>query len=136
MNEAPAARISLIPSASIPASVTASAPAPDPDSVSARAAIKRCMAAWKRAFNNHMEASAGERFAKVYAAHEGDRAYRNAMPVLSGHRNIRDFIACAAHGILIDAIPEKARGSLLYAAQVAFATLPREEKKGRTDTSK
>jgi hypothetical protein len=42
------------------------------------------------------------------------------MPPLSGPENIRDFIACVAHAMLIGAIlgPDGAR--LLYAAQVAY----------------
>jgi hypothetical protein len=45
------------------------------------------------------------------------------MPPLAGYESIRDFIACAAHGILIDAIPQKRANQLLYAAQVALASL-------------
>jgi hypothetical protein len=47
------------------------------------------------------------------------RAYCNAMPALAGIESIRDFIACVAHGMLLNFIsgPEGAR--LLYAAQVA-----------------
>jgi hypothetical protein len=47
------------------------------------------------------------------------------MPPLAGHDNICDFIACAAHGILIEAIPMKRANQLLYAAQIALATLNR-----------
>jgi hypothetical protein len=50
------------------------------------------------------------------------------MPPLSNRESIRDFIACAAHGILIGAITPQLSGQLLYAAQVALGALKREQK--------
>jgi hypothetical protein len=47
-------------------------------------------------------------------------AYCNMMPPLSGPRNIRDFIACTAHGMLIGSIDRDDATRLLYAAQVAY----------------
>jgi hypothetical protein len=44
------------------------------------------------------------------------------MPSLTGEQNIRDFIACVAHGILLQAIEEKNGGKLLYAAQIAYSS--------------
>jgi hypothetical protein len=44
------------------------------------------------------------------------------MPSLIGAQNIRDFVACVAHGMLLEAIEDRSGGKLLYAAQVAFAT--------------
>ncbi len=46
-------------------------------------------------------------------------AYRTAMPPLSGADNIRDFIACVAHGMLIGVFTATDSTRLLYAAQVA-----------------
>ena len=57
-----------------------------------------------------------------------DKAYRNAMPALSGEEGIRDFVACAAHGLLIGAIREERATKLLYAAQVAITTLARAQR--------
>jgi hypothetical protein len=53
------------------------------------------------------------------AAQAAQRAYCQAMPHLSGCENIRNFIACVAHGMLLDVFtgPESTR--LLYAAQIA-----------------
>jgi hypothetical protein len=45
------------------------------------------------------------------------------MPLPVGYEGVRDFIACAAHGILIGAIPPEKSGQLLYAAQVALNAL-------------
>ena len=50
------------------------------------------------------------------------------MPPLSGYQNICDFIACAGYGILLGAIKDENGTKLLYAAQVALATVPRESK--------
>jgi len=69
----------------------------------------------------------------LFAAHEAGPAYCKAMPSLAGYESIRDFLACAAHGILIEAIPQKMANQLLYAAQVALATLHYEPKPQKTD---
>jgi hypothetical protein len=78
-------------------------------------AVARCCAAGARTYStvlakrrNTCEASR--------AAHE---AFRRAMPPLSGADNIRDFIACVAHGMLIESIGNDVGARLLYAAQVA-----------------
>jgi hypothetical protein len=94
----------------------------------ARAAIKHCCAAWQRAYDASMEKSKGNKMADVFAAHEAGPAYCRALPPLAGYKSIRDFVACVAHGILINAIPEKRANQLLYAAQVALATLHHEPK--------
>jgi hypothetical protein len=51
------------------------------------------------------------------------------MPPLLGAENIRDFIACVAHGMLIGVIENKDATKLLYAAQVAFSAQSRTEPK-------
>jgi hypothetical protein len=122
MTEIVNAMLSLIESTPVPASVSPPAPGPDP----ARArALKRCCDAWKRAFKAHMDNcdednEDGERF---LAARDAGTVYCIAMSPLSGYENIRDFIACTAHGILIGAIPTEKSGRLLYAAQVALGAL-------------
>jgi hypothetical protein len=85
-------------------------------------AIARCMSAWTRAYkaekaikNDHYE-----------AIRKGNHAYCNSMPRLSGYDNIRDFIACVAHGMLIRVIDWDYSTKLLYAAQVALGTLRRQ----------
>ena len=56
------------------------------------------------------------------AESQGRRAYRLSMPPLTGNRNVRNFIACATHGMLIGAIDVKEATRLLYAAQVAHTS--------------
>jgi hypothetical protein len=47
------------------------------------------------------------------------KAYREAMPPLSGSENIRNFIACVAQGLLLKVFIAPESTQLLYAAQVA-----------------
>ena len=82
-------------------------------------AIARCMSAWTRAYkaekaikNDHFE-----------AMRKGNHAYCNSMPRLSGYDNIRDFIACVAHAMLIRVIDRDDGSKILYAAQVALSTV-------------
>jgi hypothetical protein len=47
---------------------------------------------------------------------------------LTSQANIRGFIACIGHGMLIEIIRKDDGAKLLYAAQTALAALPRELK--------
>lgn len=81
-------------------------------------AVARCCQIWQSVFRAELDR--GEH--RVLAARSAGEAYCGAMPSLTGEQNIRDFIACVAHGILLQAIEEKNGGKLLYAAQVAYAS--------------
>jgi hypothetical protein len=87
--------------------------------VCANPAIVACCAAQERTSKQARAKGKGE----VMSIFLGYAAYRSAMPPLSGPENIRNFIACTAHGMLIDAIDGPVGARLLYAAQVAHATL-------------
>ena len=100
----------------------------DPTPPKGRIAIKRCCAAWKRAYVAYMKGKDGSSTTRIFAAHDAGPAFCKDMPPLLGYENIRDFIACAAHGILINAIPEKRANQLLYAAQIALVSLNYEPK--------
>ncbi len=82
-------------------------------------AIARCFSEWQRVYK--AEKAKGEHW--VTAEKIAGRAYRRAMPSLSGQENIRNFVACVAHGMLIGAVDGKDGTKLLYAAQVALSTL-------------
>jgi hypothetical protein len=103
-------------------------PALDPTPPKGRVAIKHCCAAWKRAYDAYMKGKDGSSTTRIFAAYDAGPAFCKAMPPLLGYENIRDFIACAAHGILINAISEKRANQLLYAAQVALVALNCEPK--------
>ena len=100
-------------------------PGPGRKPTSAKTALRRCCAAWQRAFDAYMvPIKRNDQPNEVLAAIEAGEAYRNAMPLLTGYEGIRDFIACTAHGILIGAIPTEISGRLIYAAQIALNSLP------------
>jgi hypothetical protein len=67
------------------------------------------------------------------AAEAAQRAYCQAMPPLSGCENIRNFIACVAHGMMLDVFTGAESTRLLYAAQVAKhrRTRPRAQSRHR-----
>ena len=113
-----------------PAPVTALSSVPPAGAPpSSQAALRKCRAAWQRAFNQHIkESGVGDGMDDIFAAREAAKAYASAMPALGGPGGVRDFIACAAHGILIGAIPVDRAGAALYAAQIALAALPRDQK--------
>jgi hypothetical protein len=85
----------------------------------ANPAIARCCDAWRSRYKAEMSKSKDD----VFAAHNADTSYRDAMPPLVDYESIRDFIACSAHGMLIGAIPRQSGTQLLYAAQVALAAI-------------
>ena len=100
-------------------------PAPPTIADSTQAALRKCRAAWQRAFNASLRSCEGEpdSIDRSLAAKEAGNAYCGAMPLLAGPDGIRDFIACAAHGILIGAIPSDRSGQVLYAAQISLSAL-------------
>jgi len=123
--------ISEAPSTSLMRQAASASPKPAPAARPAgtKAAIRRCDAAWRRAFKSCMEDHDNE----YTAATQASEAFRNAMPLLDGYDGVRNFIACVAHGILIDAIPRDKGGQLLYAAQVAMAVIQRDQKPAQTE---
>ena len=89
------------------------------DSISGNKAIARCYQAWIHELDRHV----AEGRTHGYALERANKIFRLMMPPLVGYRDIRDFIACTAHGVLLGAIDPKDSTKLLYAAQVATATL-------------
>ena len=57
------------------------------------------------------------------AESEGVQAYRRAMPPLDSDENIRNFISCVAHAMLIRIFDLAEAPRLLYAAQCAVAAV-------------
>jgi len=97
--------------------------------------VRQCIEAWDKAYqiaiHDHKRNDEAEGL--------GAMAYREAMPPLCGVRNIRNYIACVAHGSVIGAIDIADSSKLLYAAQVAFSTRrirPPKEKKTRPASQK
>jgi hypothetical protein len=98
--------------------IPAPSEANEPIAASANPAVARCLDAWERA--NKAERAKGKN--RSEASIEADRAYLRAMPPLSGQENIRDFIACVAHAMIVHIFPDHTATKLLYAAQVAHTT--------------
>ena len=87
-------------------------------------AVALCTEVWRK-----IHAATMEQTRNVYAAERcAAKAFRLAMPPLSGYQNICDFIACAGYGMLLGAIKEENGSKLLYAAQVALASVPKESR--------
>ena len=87
-------------------------------------AVALCVEGWEKTFRATLQKTGSVYSAKRCAV----SVYRMAMPPLTGHQSIRDFIACAAYGMLLGAIKPEHGTKLLYAAQVALAAVPKEGK--------
>ncbi|HUX44245.1 MAG TPA: hypothetical protein VMV57_05800 [Terracidiphilus sp.] len=91
------------------------APAPAP----ANPAVAHCLHAFRTVYKT--ELTRGE--LDFRALQRAGSAFRNAMPPLDDHHNIRNFIACVAQGILLGAVDVRQSSKLLYAAQVALSAI-------------
>ncbi len=78
-------------------------------------AVAQCVRAWVLFYCEATMKGASDLSARAKAC----QAYRLAMPPLTGCRNIRNFIACTTHGMLLGALDGNEATRLLYAAQVA-----------------
>jgi hypothetical protein len=94
-------------------------PAEEPHADLENPGVARCMNAYICA----QEAAMANGKGSVSCEFAAEKAYRKAMPRLSGEDNIRDFIACVAQGMLIGAIAGPDGARLLYAAQVDHTTV-------------
>src|SRR5271165_1027938 len=97
---------------------------PDPNQPIITAAVQRCLDAYHHELAIPRPKDGTDHSSKTYAR----KAYRNAMPFLSSPANIDAFIACVAHGLLINAIRGDDASKLLYAAQVAIASRRLQQK--------
>jgi hypothetical protein len=107
------------------------APSARPDPPLAGVALKRCCAAWRRAYKAYMEMEDSDQNSVLdrrFASEQAAAAYRGAMPSLATCDSIRDFIDCAAHGVLMGAISPRQCSQLLCAARVALGVLHDEPK--------
>jgi hypothetical protein len=89
------------------------------------AAVLRCCEA---ALRSRRE-SRSKRLGTVETEFNADQAYKRAMPELIGYENIRDFIACIGHGLVMNNVTAFQADKLLGVARLALATL-REQPEG------
>ncbi|MGD0293210.1 MAG: hypothetical protein ABSB30_05090 [Terracidiphilus sp.] len=94
----------------------------EPIAASANPAVARCLNAWERA--NKAERAKGKSKGEAHIA--ADDAFRDALPPLCGLENIRDFIACVTHAMIVHIFTDNTATKLLYAAQVALTTVRRQ----------
>ncbi len=97
---------------------TSGATQPAPPSASSSPAIQACMNAYHAAY----QAALAQNKLIFQIDEAAGKAYGCAMPPLSGRGNIRDFIACVTHGMILEAIPWVNGTKLLYAAQIAYTS--------------
>lgn len=103
----------------IPASVRRAIPASGDnlvlDPVYRSAAVSRCCEAWNIVYRD--ERAKGTPGVSCYL--RANEAYRYAMPLLTTTKNIRDYIACCAHGMMARTIDMIVAPQLIAAARVA-----------------
>lgn len=98
------------------------------DSAESNPAVARCCEAYREAYSTALENREPKKYEEddeeyLREAHlAGEQAYVDEMPPLLGVRNIRNFIACAAHGSAKGMLDGNDASRLLYAARVAFST--------------
>lgn len=90
-------------------------------------AVARCHNAYLQA--RQAAVAAGK--PRFYCEQDGEKAFCAALPPLSGHQNIQDFIACVAQGMLLGPILVADGSRLLYAAHVAIAASREQSKISR-----
>jgi len=78
-------------------------------------AITRCCKAWNQVFRANKAMGANPVSCYIRA----NEAYRATMPPLTDDKNIRNFIACTAFGMMTGPVDILLGPKLLYAAQVA-----------------
>jgi hypothetical protein len=88
-------------------------------STTASLALSRCKDAWTLAHQQAMRSNKGIYEVDAIAT----QAYCGTLPTLCGAENIRNFIACVAHGVAVGIIDGACASRLLYAAQVAKSAL-------------
>ena len=109
------------------AALTAATASPTPSSIPAahevraraNSAVDQCCAA----YNQAREAAIAANKSSYSIDKAAEHAYRCAMPPLDSEINIRDFVACVTHALLIGAFTHNESSRLLYAAQVANSVL-------------
>jgi hypothetical protein len=94
--------------------------AANPESINP--AVARCIAAFQRTQDLLQDQQSDtEPFDDQFVIEHLVVAYREAMPPLSGHDNICDFIACVAHAMLKEIFDPRECQLYLNAARTALA---------------
>jgi hypothetical protein len=94
-----------------------------PESVSpVRAAVNRCMDAYKQAYR-----AAGTMGADRYDRHNaGSDAFRLTLPLIQTETDVKAFISCITRGIALGVFEDHEPSQFLYAAQIALSVTKRK----------
>jgi hypothetical protein len=79
---------------------------------------------------SEMSESYFENFCAEKVFHAASTAYSAALPQLDSRQQVKDYTACVAHGMALEAIDPSYGPKLLYAAQVIL-TAHRQESKAQ-----
>jgi len=82
-------------------------------------AIARCQDAWNTTYKAMRDKNEWD----ATSVRGANKAFCCAMPALDTPENIRDFVACVAHAMLMGTIEPKDGSKFLYAAQVAYGAV-------------
>jgi hypothetical protein len=93
-----------------------------PNRLSENNAVAECLRAWQITIENE-RAKLDEDDSEDDAEKEANEAFLAAMPPLSGHRNICDFIACVTQAYMWDIIRHQQADHLFAAAKIALSAL-------------
>lgn len=93
-----------------------------PNRLSENDAVADCLRAWQITMDNE-RAKLDEDEDERDAEKEANDAFLAAMPPLSGHHNICDFIACVTHAYMWEIIRHQQADHLFAAAKIALSAL-------------
>jgi hypothetical protein len=95
-------------------------------------AVQHCLQAYKRVYRKQLKLTTS----KVLARYHANEAFKSAMPILVGDKNIRDFIACVAFGMETGAIQEDTATRFFNAAAIALRATRHNKKSQNTKSTK
>jgi hypothetical protein len=93
-----------------------------PNRLSENDAVAECLRAWQITMDNE-RSKLDEDDNEDDAEKEANEAFLAAMPPLSGHQNICDFIACVTQAYMWDIIRHQQADHLFKAAKIAMSAL-------------
>jgi hypothetical protein len=93
-----------------------------PNRLSENDAVAECLRAWRITMENE-RAELDEDENEYDAEKKANKAFLAALPPLSGHQNVCDFIACVTQAYICDIIRRQQAEHLFAAARVAMCAL-------------
>jgi hypothetical protein len=85
--------------------------------------VDRAIARCRTAYTSTYQQCKDNRLSEYETEKRAGEQFKLAMPSLGTRDNIRAFVACVAHGVLINVMDGTEAARMLFAAQVALSTL-------------